>query len=771
MSTLSYPTRKRLHPLAIAVSLATIGYIPGALSQTTDVVSEEQSSKSIEVIQVTARYRSESLQSTPIAITAIGEAEMKAAKINGLDDIAARTPGFQMNAYNASEPELFMRGIGSDIESAGAAAAIGMYVDGVYIGRGTAGAMDLFDLASVEVLRGPQGTLYGKNVVGGAINFITKRPTFGDAEGSAELTLGNYGLMEGRAYVTGGLSANVAGKLAVSGLARDGYGKNTYTGNDADDLSRHAVRAQLLYDAAENLELLFTAGSTKSDGTPRVKHIGYSDGRNQPFISSNPRQDLNSVDGYEDTDSQELSLKLDWTSAIGRLTSITAYRSNGYDFYENAATGLVDSSQVFDPWGDPNNNTVASDDELAALQVDDEWLSRKTEDASQFSQELRLAGEQGPDINWIVGAFYMREDIDRSEGVDYWFHTPWGTTAGFLYNSTASINDSYAMFGQLGYRVNDKLAVTTGLRWSRDAKDFSGSAGGRRFDNWDNLHQDIDGNRVEQYQFATKDDWSSWTPSLSVEYQHSAAVFLYYSLAKGYKSGGFNGEGMEKAEEAIVAFRPESAWNNEVGFKTQGFNNRFRLNGALFHTDYTDIQSQVWVSTGENTPDDLQVMNGSGVAKGLELEATAMLTDQLTLNVSYGYLNAKFTKDLIVDDDNLKGNKMRRSPEHSFNLSAQYDWIWQQLGNASLRLNYQSSSAYFFDNSNDPLTRVASEFNLDVVASLSSFDDSWSVQLWLKNATDELNIGSTTLYAAWDDTVFNAYKAPRTYGVTFGYRF
>lgn len=772
MSQLSYPITKRLHPLTIAIGLAMAGYIPAAVSQVVeDDVAIEESAKGIEVIQVTARHRAESLQSTPIAITAIGEAEIKAAKINGLDDIAARTPGFQMNAYNASEPELFMRGIGSDIESAGAAAAIGMYVDGVYIGRGTAGAMDLFDLASVEVLRGPQGTLYGKNVVGGAINFITKRPTFGEAEGNAELTLGNYGLLEGRAYVTGGLSDKVAGKIAVSGLTRGGYGKNTFTGNDADDLSRHAARAQLLYDAGDAVEMLFTAGMTKSDGTPRVKHIGYSEGRNQAFISHNPREDLNSVDGYEDTDSQEFSLKVDWVNSVGRLTSITAYRSNGYDFFENAATGLVDRSQVFDPWGDPADNTVGSDEELAALQVDDEWLSGKSEDAKQFSQEIRLAGDNGAQLNWIVGAFYMREDIRRSEVVDYWFHTPWGTTAGKLQNTTSSINDSYALFGQMGYRFTDKLSVTSGLRWSRDEKDFSGTAGGRRFDNWDNLHEDINGNRVPEYAFATADSWSSWTPSLSVEYQYSPTVFLYYSLAKGYKSGGFNGEGMEKAEEAVIAFRPETAWNNEIGFKTQNSNNRVRLNGALFHTEYTDIQSQVWISTGPNTPDDLQVMNGSGVAKGLELEATALVTDNVTLNLSYGYLNAKFTKDLLVDDENLNGNKMRRSPEHSINLYAKYHWTIKNLGDASLRVNYQRTSEYFFDNSNDPLTKVGSEFNVDIVASLVSFNDTWNVQLWMKNVTDELNIGSTTLYAAWDDTVFNAYKPPRTFGLTVGYRF
>lgn len=769
-------TTKQLTPVAFAISLALATTAPAALAQ--DPAAEETKqqtqateSEGIEVMQVTARHRPESLQSTPIAITAIGEAEMKAAKLDGLADIAARTPGFQMNAYNASEPELFMRGIGSDIESAGAAAAIGMYVDGVYIARGTAAAMDLFDLQSVEVLRGPQGTLYGKNVVGGAINFITKRPGLGKTEGNMELSLGNFGLLEGRGYVTGGVSDSVAAKLAVSGMTRDGYGKNTFTGNDADDLSRQAVRAQFLYDAADNLEMLLTLGTSGSDGTPRVKHIAYSEGRNAAFISDNPREDKNSIDGYEDTDSDELSLKIDWTHDIGRLTSISAYRKNSYDFYENAATGLVDTAVFFDPWGDPANNTVASDDEIAAMQVDDQWLSRKREDAKQWSQELRVAGDNGDKLNWLLGAFYMREDISRAENVDYWFHTPWGTTTGVLDNSTDNISNSYATFSQIGYQLTDSFSATAGLRWSRDQKDFGGSASGRRFDNWDNLHEDLAGNRVAAYNFATDASWSSTTPSLSLEYQYRPEVFLYYSIAKGYKSGGFNGEGMEKAIEAVTAFKPETAWNNEVGFKTQGFENKFRLNGAVFRTNYTDIQSQVWVETGPNTPADLEVMNGTGVAQGLELEATALLTDSLTLNLSYGYLDAEFTEDLLVDDLNLKGNKMRRSPENSLNIYTHYAWQVEGVGEASLRLSYQYQDSYFFDNSNDPLTEVDSEYNVDLIVSLQSMDDSWDLQFWVKNLTDELNVGSTTLYAAWDNTVFNAYKPPRTVGMTLGYRF
>jgi iron complex outermembrane receptor protein len=746
-------------PITLAVAAALTGALPAIADDF-----------AIEEVVVTARHKAESLQSTPIAVSAFGAEQMKEAKIDGLGDIAGRVPGFQMNAYNAAEPELFMRGIGSDIESAGAAAAIGVYIDGVYISRGTGATGDLFDLERVEVLRGPQGTLYGKNVVGGAVNFITRKPNTEEAEGSLELTVGDYNLLETKAYYTAPLSDTLAGKVAVTALNRDGYGKNTYTGNDAADAERYSARGQLLFSPSSDLEILLSADTSVSHGTPRVKHIGYAEWRNQAFISSNPREDLNSEDGFEDSETGGISLKVDWESDFGTLTSITAYRKNDYSIYENAAAGLVDATQVFDPWGDPANNTVADHDALVALQPDDEWLSLKEEDSTQFSQEFRLQGGEG-DLSWLLGLYYMVEEIDRNEEVDYWFDTPWGTTAGNQGNQTNNETTSTAVFAQATYDLTEKLAVTAGIRWSEDKKDFGGLAYGRRFDNWDNLHEDLDGNRVESYTFETSDSWDAVTPSLTIDYQATDDVFLYFSMAKGYKAGGYNGEGMEKAVEAITPFEPEFALNHEVGFKTQWYDNRLRVNGAVFYTEYTDIQSQVWVETGPNTPDNLQVLNGSGEATGLELEVTALVTENLTITGSYGQLRSVFTDDLIVDDENLKDNEMRRTPENSLNLAATYEWALADIGDASLRLDYQFQDKYYFDNSNDPITEVGTEFSIDASFTLRSFDDAWSLKLWGKNLTDELNLASTTVYAAYDDTAFNAYQPPRTFGLTGIYNF
>jgi len=778
-------SKEMLNPVALSVAIA-LGLT--TLSTVAEEVAAEieEEKLAIEVVTVTARHKVESLQSTPIAVSAFSADELQEKRINGLEDISGRVPGFQMNMYNSAEPELFMRGIGSDIESAGAAAAIGMYIDGVYISRGTGAAMDLYDLQSVEVLRGPQGTLYGKNVVGGAINFITKRPVEGEMEGSVETTIGDYGLIETKGFITGSLTESVAGKIAVSGITRDGYGENTHTGNDADDIERISARGQLLYTVSSDLEILFTAGTSSTEGTPRVKHIAYSAGRNAPFISDDPRKDLNSIDGYEDSDNSSASVQVDWDIGSIHLTSITAYRQNDYEIFENAATGLVDNTHQFLncnwDWSDPTfipceGNTVGSDAELAAIQVDDEWLSLKVEESSQISQEFRLAGIVSDKFNWLAGVFYMEEDIERNESVDYWFHTGWGTSAGnkengtSLGNTTDNVTTSYAIFANFSYDLTDRLSVTAGLRWSRDEKDFGGTAYGLRFDNFDGKHVDLEGNRVDSYAFETGDAWEEWTPSINVDYQYNNDMFFYGSISKGYKAGGFNGEGMEKAEEALITFKPEIAWNYESGFKVQAMEDRLRVNGAVFYTDYTDIQSAVWVETGENTPDNLTVVNGSGRAQGIELEVIALLSENLTLSGSYGYLDSEFTDDLIVDDKNLKGNKMRRTPENSLNVNATYEWQIGDFADASFSVSYQYSDEFFFDNSNDPLTQVDSEYNVDAVFMLRSFDDTWVVQLWAKNITDELNVASTTVYAAWDDTVFNAYKAPRTIGLTASYRF
>ncbi|ALS97050.1 TonB-dependent receptor [Lacimicrobium alkaliphilum] len=753
----------RRHPLAMSIALVLSG---NAMAQDVDA---ESSAKTIEVIKVTARHKVESLQETPIAISAFSGDDLNDARIDALNGIAERVPGFQMNVYNAAEPELFMRGIGSDIESAGAGAAIGVYVDGVYISRGVAAAMDLYDLASVEVLRGPQGTLYGKNVVGGAINFITRKPSQAYPEGKVELNVGNYGLLEGKGYVTGGLADNVGGKLAFSATKRDGFGENTYTGNDADTMDRYSLRGQLLFTPSDDLEILLSADASDSDSVPPVRYISYSEGRNQPFISDDPRHARNEFDGFEKAEVKGVSAKIDYQLTKATLTSITAYRDNEFSFFENAAAGLVDTSVFFDPWGDPANNTVADDAEIAALQVDDMWYQQKNESSSQFSQEFRLAGVSGA-VDWQLGAYYMREDIERDEMVHYWFHTQWGTTTGRLYNITENVTDSYAVFGQASYNFNEQWRVTAGLRWSEDKKDFRSVAWGRRFDNFDTLHQDLNGNRVERYDVSTSESWDAWTPSLVVDYKADKDLFYYYSLSRGYKAGGFNGEGPESAEEAILAFAPEFALNHEVGVKSQAFDDRLRLNAAVFFTQYTDMQNQVWVETGPNTPDDLEVRNGTGEAKGVELELTALVTDNFTLTGSYGFIDAEFTDSFEVDGNDLQGNRMRRTPEHSLNLAATYDWETES-GYWSARLDYQYQDEYFFDNSNDPLTSVDSETTLNASVQLASLDDTWSVQLWGKNLTDEQNVASTTVYAAWDNTVFSSYKAPRTFGVSVTYQF
>ncbi|AWL13179.1 Pesticin receptor [Saliniradius amylolyticus] len=755
------------NPTTLALSLA-VALSTGAYAQQADTNQEGQA-KAVETIEVTARHKVESLQETPIAISAFSGSDLEAAKIDQLSGIAERVPGFQMNVYNAAEPELFMRGIGSDIESAGAGAAVGVYVDGVYISRGVAAATDLFDLASIEVLRGPQGTLYGKNVVGGAINFITKKPSLGPAEGRLQATVGNYGLIEAKGYVNGSVADDVGGKLAFSMVDRDGFGKNVYTGNDADTLQRYSARGQLLFTPSDDLEVLLSADISKSDSVPTVRHISYSAGRNQPFISPDPRHANNQFDGYEDADVAGLSAKVDYDLGNVVLTSITAYRANEFSFFENAAAGFVDTSVFFDPWGDPANNTVEDDDAVAALQVDDMWYQNKNEESSQFSQELRLAG-QGEQYDWQVGAYYMRQDIERDETVDYWFHTPWGTTTGQLYNETESVNDSYAVFGQFSYNFNEQWRMTAGLRWSEDRKDFRSFATGRRFDNWDNMHADLAGNRVDSYDVTVDNSWDAWTPSLVVDYKAADDLFFYYSIAKGYKAGGFNGEGPESAQEAILPFAPEFALNNELGVKSQFWDDRVRLNAALFFTQYTDLQTPVWVETGANTPDDLEVRNGSGEANGFEVEFTALLTDNLTLSGSYGFIDAEFTESFQVDGNDLNGNRMRRTPENTFNIVAQYDWE-TDVGYWSARADYQYQDEYFFDNDNNPLTKVDSEKTFNASINFTTSDDVWSVQLWAKNLTDEENIASTTVYAAWDDTVFSSLKAPRTYGVTASYRF
>ncbi|MDH3643905.1 MAG: TonB-dependent receptor, partial [Gammaproteobacteria bacterium] len=423
---------------AFAVSLA----MPGSYS----FAAEERAA--IEEVVVTARKREEDMQSVAVAVSVFDSESMRVNSITGLEDIAQRTPSFVWSETGAANPHLFIRGIGTEGPStyAGGDPSVVVMVDGVYIGRISGANTDLFDLERVEVLRGPQGTVYGKNAVGGVVNVISKRPS-SEPEVQVEASLGNLDRMNLKGYVSGPLSDTVAAKLAVSSLNRDGFVKNEETGSDLWDEDSTSIRAGLLFTPNDELEAMLTVESIREreSGAPRdIIEDGTFNGGVHAITNPDPRVVNAPMDSFFDRDILGLTLQVDYEMEIGNLTSITAYRDTEaewrHPFFGNPVTAT----------------TIES-------------TSDNIEDFTQFSEELRLASHAGDGaLDWAVGVYYFSADIDRIVNLNQEFAAFLPFLGGILEYDQTIKTESWAVFGEIDYQLTDQLQLNIGARYTTE---------------------------------------------------------------------------------------------------------------------------------------------------------------------------------------------------------------------------------------------------------------------------------------------------------------
>ena len=394
---------------------------------------------------------------------------------------------------------------------------------------------------------------------------------------------------------------------------------------------------------------------------------------------------------------------------------------------------------------------------------------------TQFSQEFSLAGEVGDQWTWRTGAYYLHEDIDRSEVVNYIFpdfdaligayfaigfggtpDTPVGHTSNTITGTTAT---NYGLFGELGFQINDAWGVDGGLRFVRDKKDLKVTRGGVPFDgNFDDAFPN-------GFSSTDSQSWSEVLPSVAVTFKPLASTSYYFQYARGYKAGGWNGENSLSPALANVSFDPEIADNFEIGGKFNLLEGRLLLNSAIYFSQYDDLQIQQFVTNDPLFPPNNVIRNAKGTeAKGLELEFQAKPVDWLDVNLNYAYTDCEFTKSVIANEDNtnIKGNTCRRAPKNSFNTGGR---VHGPVGGGDLyvRVDYSWTDEYFFDNLNTAVTKNDAENNVNAAIGFTTADDRWNFSVWGKNLTDELN--NASLFELFG-TVYANYQAPRTYGLT-----
>ncbi|MFT6045614.1 MAG: iron complex outermembrane receptor protein [Arenicella sp.] len=723
----------------------------------------------IEEVVVTAQHRTQSIQDVPITVTAISADELEAGNIFDIGSIAYNVPGMTLGEFAPGQALISLRGVGSADDGAGLDNSVALFLDGIYMGRSAGTNFDMFDLERIEVLKGPQGTLFGRNAIGGAINVITAKPTQ-ETNGKAALTLGSEGILRYQGLFSGALSENLAGKIVVNHREHDGYVRNTLLNKDVQDEDYSSVRGQLLW-TTDNSEWLLSADYMEDDRgdigrAPIVNgnfdYVGaaVSLGAGRPGTTASP------TDGFNAREAGGISLQGDMNYATGKLTSITGVRSTETD-WEMPSVGA--------PLGGGFN--------VAAGVFGADVIDDIEEEIDTFSQEFRWTSDLDGSFNYVAGLYYFTEDTDRQEQfrIDRNTVATGQVVVGNEWTRTQNETTSYAVYGQGSWDLTEQWKVTLGARYTKDDRDYIASATNCGLSDEEILSAGFantsncifGGNRVgsslriiaEAFIAPASDDWDDFSPMISAQYRPNDNVMYFGTVSTGYKSGGFAGsQGVQSA--ATNPVDPESVTNFELGFKGDFLDNTLRLNGTVFMMDYEDLQVVRFGPVPNSEFGTFQTTNiGSADISGLEMDFAWYATDRLRISGNYSYLDTE-ANDLILNGfagpSDFSGLPLRQSPENSYSLTMNYN-LPTGSGEYDFRIqfNHQDEQHFDFASINDTIS--PSHDLIDARISWKSNDEKYAVALWGQNIGDEEYVSHS--YRIGPGTI-GVWGAPATYGVT-----
>ena len=745
----------------------------GAMFATAD--AQEQGLQ-IEEVTVTAQKREESMQEVPIAITAITGDVLREDTVRSLHDISEQIPNLVFSAFSPGQPEIAIRGIGTKEDGAAASDSTVVSIDDIYIAARTAQVFDIFDLERIEVLRGPQGTLYGKNSIGGSINFVTAPPTE-DTRIRVAQTFGDYGRVDTGGLISGALGENLLGKFSFSRRKFDGYLDNLLYNEKWGEADTFATRAQLLWNASDNVDVLF-GGDWSDDeiGATNREPIGSAGPLHDCGCVSDPvavnialggdgdaHDTLAETEGYTDRQVFGINAKVTWDMENMDFVSITSYRESDFDWLEDSE-GLPPSAPV-DLTSGPSNYIIGLTkpaEEGFSFDINDSAV----EETEQLTQEFRLSGESGRGMVWVAGFFYSKEDIKRAER--FAFTALGGPGLDNLSDYTANQeNDStsWATYGQLTWPVTDRMNLTGGLRYSYEKKKILVS--NVRHSGIGLLLRAFDPARAEA-------DWDNVSGRLALDYTINDDAMAYASISSGFKSGGFTGAATTQ-EVATTPFDEETAISYEVGLKGLWANRRIQTNIAAFFTDYEDLQVTRFFQPPDSSFGQFLTENAAKAEiKGLEFELVALLTDSWELGGNFAWLDAEYTEFFGTPDvsggGDFSGNVMRQAPEFSWYAYTRYTISLQDSGKISAKVDYAYQDDMFFDPNNNPITIGPSYGLWNARLGWTSANNNWEVAGWIKNIGDK-----DYLHHAFSQrgsrVAFGRFGAPRHFGITVTYNY
>ena len=751
-----------------------------ALAVASGISSTAQAAKILETITITSSKKQQSLQESNIAVTAFSGDALRELNLTDSTDIASQTPGLNIGTPvgEGNNPSISLRGVGLNDFNDNNEGPIAVYRDGVYQSAMPGLTFQLFDLERVEVLRGPQGTLYGRNATGGLINFISKKPT-DDFEAFVDVTLAQYNQVKVQAAVSGSLSDTVQARLSLAKNKHDGYVKNRI-GKDANEADNYAYRLQLNFDLSDDFQALLNIHGAKSDTVaPQYQHQATDDGTGTAGVSD--------FYGYKDNDNDVWAGEYDRVGILnidskGASLNLT-YSGDDFDFKAITAIEQVKKIHQEDTDVGPNNG------------ISPQFKSNNR----QFSQELSLNGS-AESIEWMIGAFYFENkvigELDLTLNypgaiVDSITSAPAGTFGSelvTLFNYDIDYiqqSESFGIFGQMEWELTEKLSLTLGLRYSTEERTMD----------YNNKTTSAPNAVLNSCLIPTGDvcslglgadflgsdsffDFTSKNPAvgslnqihndnisgrISLDYAQSDDLLVFFNLATGFKSGGFNGGFLDFTDGVTVAdvpFDPEELTSYEIGIKSTLADGDVRLNASVFYYDYQDYQALSFAGLSQF------INNSDATVSGADLEVFWLPGDNWDINFGVSMIDSTVDEVVVRGSGSVYDSEMVQAPNISINGLIRY----QATEKISLQLDFNHQGEQFFDITNSEISKEASYtiFNARIGY---DFTDNLSISAFVKNLTaQQYRVYSFDFTSA---AGFNQdfYGAPRWVGININYNF
>ena len=747
--TIEFLSRGRIMSILSVEKLSLTNYffVSASVIFLSLLFSSENNAQQIEEIVVTAEKRVASLQETPISITVFSGDELSDAGITNSEQLSYFTPGLVIQRQVIGK--VTMRGVGNENLTIGGDPSVALHLDGTYVARSSVANFDFFDIERIEVLRGPQGTLYGRNATGGAINVISKKPTE-ENEGYVNLTVGDYSHTRLEAAFSGPINDKALGRIAFMHAKRDGYTENIFPGaaerglDELDNQDLLAAKAQLNFQPNDNLTIELMLDLYRDSSNPvAYKYLMFP----LPWMLPSYAP-LGFPDAVHPTDLRTVS--------------------EGFEFNVPGSPRFIEKAGEWDQNGLSakitrdldSGNTITS--HTAYREIDSMWLNDgdgidvflvnyfQKENSKQFTQEIRLASPDDSEYNWVVGAFYIKEDAETFMGIPL----PLGLDLPLnLLIDGENETTAYAVFGQVSYSITENVKLNIGARYNHEEKTVSY----------------IDDRFFVVTQVTGDESWNAFTPRIGIDYFISDDSMFYANVSKGFKSGGFNLLAVQDA------YDPEYVWSYEVGLKRTLQEGRLQTNTSVFYYDYSDMQ----VGRVENLQSIL-LNAAKSTIKGAEIEVVALVNDNFRIQANAAFLETKYDDFTTQDPGSpgvptrqLAGNKLPRSPGMTANIIGIYRFDLEDGSELVLNGSYQKQGKQFFTQFNRESVSQDGFSLLNFNAIYKPNNANWKLSIYMHNIgdkeyiTDILESGVVTGQTVPQGVL----GPPRTVGVKLNFSF